>query len=463
MHMGDSGAWTSWMHVENPEGAIDRVELGRTMLGWVEDLFPLNRSLTGDGVRETLRFLAGIVPGLRIHEVPSGTKVFDWTVPDEWNVREAFIADADGTRLIDFSENNLHLVGYSVPFHGRLSREELEGHLHSLPDQADAIPYVTSYYKRQWGFCLTESQRRSLGPGPFDVVIDATLAPGTLTYADVVIPGETDREVLISTYVCHPSMANNELSGPVVAAALARWVASLPRRRYSYRFYFGPETIGAITYLARHVEHLRSHVDAGWVLTCIGDERGYSYLPSRQGGTLADRITLHQMDQLAGGFRRYSYLDRASDERQWCSPGADLPVCSVMRTKYAEYPEYHTSLDTVGRVVTADGLAGGYALMANILTTLERNHRYRTCLPGEPQLGTRGLYPTVSTKKWDYLPVFKLMGAIGFMDGELDTIEIAELAGLRASEVASIGEGLLEHGVVRIVDPPGLTSTHHGR
>jgi aminopeptidase-like protein len=411
-------------------------DTGADLHAWAKDLWPLHRSLTGDGVRATLSYLKGLLPDLTIYEVPSGTEAFDWAVPAEWNLREAWVKDPAGRHVIDTALTNLHVVGYSEPFDGVVSRDELLERMHTLPDQPDAIPYVTSYYRRDWGFCMTHDALQRLGDGPFRVHIDTTLEPGHLTYADLVIPGDSTDEVLLSTYVCHPSMANNELSGPVVTTALARWIASLPNRRYTYRVVFIPETIGSILYLSRHLEHLREHVKAGWVLTCIGDDRTYSYVPSRLGETLADRVSLQVLND-RGPFDAYSFLDRGSDERQWCSPGADLPVCSVMRSKYGEYPEYHTSLDDLENVVTPTGLQGGLEVMKSCITLLEANLKFRTILPGEPQMGRRGLYPTTTTKDLAD-EVLNMMNVMAYCDGEHDVIELCERTGLPWNEVVAI-------------------------
>lgn len=422
--------------------------LGQEMHGWAKDLWPVTRSLTGDGVRETLRYLKAVVPQLEVHEVPTGTRAFDWAVPDEWNIRAAWVEDADGRRIIDMDDSNLYVVGYSEPVDRWVERDELEEHLHSLPDQPDAIPYVTSYYRRTWGFCVTHEQRSRLGGGPFRVVIDSTLEPGHLTYADAVIPGTSDDEVLLSTYVCHPSMANNELSGPVVTTAIARWLLSLPERRYTYRLVYAPETIGSLLYLSRHLEHLKGHVVAGWVVTCIGDERTYSYVPSRLGGTLADRVSLQVLSELEP-VELYSFLDRGSDERQWCSPGADLPVCSVMRSKYGQYPEYHTSLDDLD-LVTPKGLQGGFDLLRSCLELLEANETWTSLMPGEPQMGRRGLYPTTSIKGGAG-STRAMMNVLTYCDADHDLISLCERTGLTWEEVRDILGRLSEAQVIQAV------------
>ena len=420
--------------------------IGLEMHSWAKDLFPICRSLTGNGVRETLSYLSRIVPAMTIHEVPSGTQAFDWTIPDEWNIRAAYIEDENGNRVVDFARNNLHVVGYSTPVDEWLTLAELQPHLHSLPEQPGAIPYVTSYYVRRWGFCLAHAQRESLADGRYHVVIDSTLEPGSLTYGEVLIPGRDKKEILLSTYICHPSMANNELSGPVVTTALARWLSELPERRFSYRIVFVPETIGSIVYISRHLEQLRRDVIAGYVVTCIGDDRAYSLLRSRAGNTLADRAAKLVMHRHAPDHVEYSYLDRGSDERQYCSPGVDLPVASIMRTRYNSYPEYHTSLDDL-KVVTPTGLEGGFEALRKTIDLIEHNRTYRATTPCEPQLGRRGLYPTLSTRGAGYA-VRSMTNVLAYADGTRDLIDLADFIGISADEAVETAEKLASAGLL---------------
>ncbi len=420
-------------------------DIGAQMYQWAADLFPICRSLTGPGVRQTLDYFARLLPGLETKSVPSGTQAFDWTVPDEWTIRDAYIADEQGTRIVDFRQNNLHVMGYSEPVDLWLDRDELDRHLHSLPDQSRAIPYVTSYYKRRWGFCLSQQQREALGPGRYHAVVDADLKPGVLNYGELILPGESSDEVLLSTYVCHPSMANNELSGPVVTAALVRWLRERPRR-FTYRIVFIPETIGSIIYLSRHYPEMKDRVKAGFVITCVGDDRAYSYLASRHGDTLADRAARHVMDRRIGDYRTYSFLERGSDERQYCAPGIDLPVCSIMRTKYGTYPEYHTSLDDLS-FISPSGLAGAYDALRDTLKVIEANAVWRATTLCEPQLGKRGLYPTLSTKHSGAI-VRQMINVLAYADGSRDLIDLAQAIGADALDCAAIAEKLSSAGLL---------------
>jgi aminopeptidase-like protein len=428
-------------------------DIGAEMHAWARELYPVCRSLTGDGVRQTLRYLNTLLSDrLTIHEVPTGTPAFDWTVPREWNVREAWIRDEAGRTVVDFRDCNLHLVGYSVPVNAKMSLDELQGHLHSLPSQPDAIPYITSYYAERWGFCLSETQRRKLASGTYHVYIDSALTDGSLSYGELVLPGSTTEEVLISTYVCHPSMANNELSGPVVTTALTRWLMALPNRRLTYRIVFIPETIGSIVYLSRNLEAMKRNTVAGFVVTCVGDERTYSLLRSRYGDTLADKVALNVMRSQVGEFKEYSYLERGSDERQYNAPGVDLPVVSIMRSKYNEYPEYHTSLDDL-TFVTPRGLAGSFEILRRCCEAMERNRHYRVTCLCEPQLGKRGLYPTLSTRETRAL-TRTMTDLIAYADGRNDLIEISDRIGAPLSDLYPIIDTLVQKGLLEPCNKP---------
>ena len=295
-------------------------------------LFPINRSITGDGVRETLKIISQTLPSLVQYEVPTGTHCFDWEVPKEWNIKNAYLLDPNGKRILDFKNHNLHVVGYSVPIDKEITLDDLQPHLHSIPEQPSAIPYVTSYYKEQWGFCLEHRQREGLKDGSYRAVIDSSLKQGHMTYGELILPGESKDEILLSTYICHPSMANNELSGPTVTTMLAKWLISQPTLRYTYRIVFIPETIGSICYLSQHMDEMKKNTIAGFNISCVGDNRNYSYLPSRKGNTIADRAAKHVLEHHAANYTQYNFLDRRSDERQYCSIGVDLPVVTVART-----------------------------------------------------------------------------------------------------------------------------------
>lgn len=421
---------------------------GRAMHDLMARLWPLCRSLTGDGVRRSFAILGETVP-LAVHECPSGSRAFDWTVPDEWTVREAWIEAPDGSRIADFADNNLHLMSYSVPFEGELELAELKPHLHTRPDLPDAVPYVTSYYRRDWGFCLSHRQYEALRPGRYRVRVDTTLAPGSLTYADLVIPGETEDEVLLSTNICHPSMANNELSGPVMTAWLGRWLAAAPRR-YTYRLVWVPETIGALVYISRHLEHLRARVVAGYQVVCTGGPGPFHYLKSRLGDTLADRAALHVLAHQQAPCEVLDYRHRESDERQYGAPGIDLPFGSLMKAKYRGYPQYHTSLDDL-ELVTAEQMQATFDLYVRIVETLEANRRYRTTVLGEPQLGRRDLWPNTGGKPNAHL-VDDLLALLSYSDGRHDLLDIAERHGNPVWQYRDAVGALVREGLLKAMD-----------
>ena len=422
--------------------------IGQEILDFAKVIFPINRSLTGEGVRETFRHIKEHLPGLTVHAVPSGTEAFDWVVPNEWEITEAYIEDSSGKRLVDFANNNLHVVGYSTAVDVSLSLDELQEHLHSLPDKPEAIPYVTSYYSDRWGFCLTHLQRMALVPDTYRAVIRSRKFQGVMNYAELIIPGESSKEVFLSTYICHPSMANNEVSGPSVLTFVAKWLQSAPRH-FTYRLVFLPETIGAIYYLSQHLEHLRQHVHVGFNISCVGDDRNYSFVSSRKGQTLADRIASHILPILSPSFVRHSFLERASDERQYGSPLVDLPLVSLSRTKYGCYDEYHTSLDNFD-VVTSTGLEGGFNMISSCIQTAESNRTYIARFPCEPQLGKRGLYPTLGGGKVS-ASVDVLLNVLSYCDGETDLLTLAEICGLSIFDVADAAKTLEAHDLIREV------------
>ncbi len=420
--------------------------IGNEILAFAKELYPINRSLTGSGVRKTLDCIKQRLPELALLEVPSGSSAFDWTIPDEWDISEAFIEDSAGQRIIDFANHNLHVVGYSGPVDVTLSLEELEAHLHSTPDKPDAIPFVTSYYADRWGFCMTHRQRVGLAQGNYRAVIRSRKFMGVMNFAELVIPGTSDSEVLLSTYVCHPSMANNETSGPAVLTFLGRWLLEQPRR-YTYRIVFAPETIGAIHYISQNQKHLKQKVVAGFNISCVGDDRNYSFVASRKGATLADRIAEHVLPQLSFSYVKHSFLERQSDERQYGSVLIDLPFVALSRTKYGCYDEYHTSLDDFS-VVTATGLEGGFNMVAQRITALEANRTLVATTPCEPQLGKRGLYPTLEGGKVS-TSVEVLLNVLEYCDGSEDLLAVAARCNLSITEAAQAANVLESHGLLR--------------
>ena len=417
------------------------------MYDWAVDLFPINRSITGNGVRQTLNYIKDIVPEMNIIEVPSGTKCFDWTVPKEWNCDDGYIIDPDGNKICDFKNNNLHVVGYSTPIDKEIEYEELIEHLYHIEDQPTAIPYITSYYSERWGFCLSSNKFKKLKKGTYKVKINSELKDGNLTYGEIKIKGESEKEIFLSTYVCHPSMANNELSGPVVTTALVNFVKSIKNRKYSYRIVFIPETIGSITYISRNIDEMKKNIIAGFNISCIGDDRSYSYIPTRYGNTLSDKVSKHILKNI--DYVEYSFLDRGSDERQYCSPGVDLPIATICRTKYGAYPEYHTSLDDL-TVISPNGLYGGYDKLKKAIELLENNNYYKVNVLCEPQLGKRGLYPTISTKTSGAI-VKNMMNFIAYADGNNDLIDIANIIGVQAEELFEIVEKMKKAELIEIV------------
>lgn len=413
-----------------------------------ERLFPICRSITGNGFRQSLEIIREILPEIVVHEVPSGTKVFDWTVPKEWNIRGGWIRRSSGETIVDFKESNLHVMGYSLPVHKTVSREELLEHVYTIPDQPEWIPYVTSFYKERWGFCMTENQKQTLEDDEYEVLIDKTLSDGSLTYGELVLPGETQEEILFTTYLCHPSMANNELSGPCLQTELVKYIKSLPLRKYTYRFVWNPETIGSITYLSKNIEILQEHLKAGFVLSCVGDNRTYSFVSTKYSDTLADRVLENVLRFHYPDYKHYSFLERGSDERQYGSAGVDLPVCAFCRSLFREYPEYHTSADNMN-IISPEGFQGAYEVMVKVINALENNGYYQMLCKCEPQLGRRGLYPTVSMKGV-YDAVRTMQHFIAYADGRNDLIGISNIIGTPVDELIPIKDKLMEHQLLTV-------------
>jgi aminopeptidase-like protein len=425
--------------------------IGKEIHKLATKLWPINRSITGQGVRDTLKIISKILPKLKIYSIPSKTKVFDWVVPREWKVKKAYILTPSGDKICDFDKNNLHLVGYSVPFNGNLSLHELKKHLYTLKDQPNAIPYITSYYEKRWGFCLSQNQFNKLKKGTYKVVVNTTLFDGELNYGELLIKGKSKKEIFLSTYICHPSMANNELSGPTVLAYIAKWLMEAKENNYSYRIVFVPETIGSITYLSRNYKIMKKKVFAGFNITCVGDNRAYSFLPSRNGKTLSDLIAQHVLFWIDPNFKKYSWFDRGSDERQYCAPGIDLPIASILRTKYGQYPEYHTSLDDLKNVVTPEGLNGGYWALRKAIIAIEKNQKYKVVVLGEPQMSKKKLYPTLSTKKTND-KVRLMMNFISLCDGKFSLLEIAESLKMPIWDLYDLVERLKFHRIIKPIN-----------
>ncbi len=423
--------------------------IGFTMYNWIKDLYPFNRSLTGEGNRKTLRYIKKIIPQLSIKKVRSGTKCFDWKVPAEWNISEGYIENQNNKKIIDFKNNNLHVIGYSKPIDKWINFNELNEHLYSLPKMKDAIPYVTSYYEKRWGFCITHNERLKLNKkNKYHVVIKSSFSNGNMNYGELIIKGKTKKEILLSTYICHPSMANNELSGIAVTTFLSKWLLQ-NKNHFSYRILFLPETIGSIYYLSRNYKKMKKNIVAGYVVTCVGDNRCYSYLPSKIENSLSNRAAKYILKRIDKKFKLYSFLDRGSDERQYCSPLINLPIGSIMRSKYGEYPEYHTSKDNM-KLVSPSGLSGGFVAIRKTIELIEKNFIYVNTFKCEPQLGKRNFYPTLSlhnsTEK-----IVPSMNLLAYADGKNDLLEISKIIKVDFEDCYYIAENLCNLGVLKKV------------
>ncbi len=449
----------------------ERKEIGQKMHAFAAELFPTCRSITGEGLRTTLRRIQQEIPIL-IREVKSGTTVLDWTIPEEWNVRDAWIKDSRGQRIVDFQESNLHVVNYSSPVRARISLSDLKSRLHSLPRRPDWVPYRTTYYKRDWGFCLPHRQLSQLADGEYDVCIDATLAPGSLSYGELLIPGETTDEFLISCHVCHPSLANDNLSGLVLAVVLAKQLLQRRGRHYSYRFLFAPGTIGAITWLAQN-RRVVSRIKHGVVLTCVGDAGNITYKKSRRGDAPIDRAFQQVLRETHAPHRVLDFSPYGYDERQFCSPGFNLPMGCFMRSQHGTFPEYHTSADNLDflkpaaladsfeKVLAAIELVEGQDDSASgpdfdyeshvsyhVFPTTHQHRRFLNLKPhGEPQLGKYGIYEAFGG---DVMPALWLLN---FSDGEHSVSDIAARSGLSFEKLLNAADILVSRGLLKEVGP----------
>ena len=433
------------MTIAGVRAALDLETAASEMLAWMADLYPICRSITGDGVRETLSLVKQQIP-LTVHEVPSGTPVFDWTVPKEWNVRDAWVETADGERVIDFRTSNLHVLNGSVPVHARMSLEALRPHLFTLPEHPDWVPYRTSYYAERWGFCLSHNRLQRLREGEYEVCIDATLENGHLTYGECYVQGETSDEVLLSAHVCHPSLANDNLSGIALLTFLARALAGL-RPRYSYRFLFIPGTIGAITWLALNEAHV-GRIKHGLVVACVGDAGRSTYKKSRRGDAEIDRVVAHVLRHAGAAYEIVDFSPYGYDERQFCSPGFDLPVGCFMRTPHGRFPEYHTSADDLDLVQPA-ALADSLDKALAVIEVLEGNGTYVNLNPRcEPQLGRRGLYRMLGGPADAGLDELALLWTLSLSDGRHCLLDVAERSGQPFAAVRCAADVLEHHGLL---------------
>ncbi|MDZ4752390.1 MAG: DUF4910 domain-containing protein [Flavobacteriales bacterium] len=416
---------------------------------YFDRLWPICRSITGNGLRESFRILQEIIP-LELLEIPSGTQVHDWTVPREWNIRDAYILTPSGEKVGDFRRNNLHVVNYSAPVSQKISYQELSAHIHTLPHKPEAIPYITSYYNERWGFCLPHQQWTSLPQeGEYEVVIDSELSEGSMTIGHLLLKGRSDREILLSSYLCHPSMANNELSGPLALAFLYTRIAALENREYSYRFVFAPETIGVIAYLSMFGETMKQNTDAGFVLTCLGDSGNYNYKRSKLESSLADQVAEHILKQGSDEYATRNFSVGGSDERQYCSPGYNLPVGSLMRSVYHEFSEYHTSFDNKN-FISFRHLEKSILKYMEIVEAFELNGVYKGLIQlGEPMLGKHDMYPSSASPEVNRAEVMRLMHFLTYADGNTSLLETAVKMNCHISLFANVVKMCLDKGLVK--------------
>lgn len=422
------------------------VALGQQTYDLISELYPICRSITGDGVRQTLRVLQEIIP-LEIYEIPTGTPVFDWTVPKEWNIRDAYVKNAKGERIVDFQKCNLHVLGYSAPIRATVPLQELKAHTFTLPDHPHWVPYRTSYYKEDWGICLTHDQLQNLPDGDYEVFIDASLENGHLTYGEFFLKGRTDSEVLISVHICHPSLANDNLSGVALATFLAKYLSELSLR-YSYRFLFIPGTIGSITWLNLNESRV-SRIKHGLVLACLGDAGSLTYKKSRQGHADIDRAVVQVLKDSREPYQIIDFSPYGYDERQFCSPGFDLPVGCFMRTPHGQFPEYHTSADNLS-FVQPNYLADSFMKCVSVLQILEGNRIYLNLNPKcEPQLGRRGLYGALGGGTDKRIHELAMLWVLNLTDGKHSLLDITENSGLQFGQIKLAADALHQEKLLK--------------
>jgi aminopeptidase-like protein len=427
---------------------LESSSLGDEIYSLIRELYPICRSITGEGFRETLARIRKEIP-LGVHEVPSGTQVFDWTVPKEWNIRDAYVKNTRGERIIDFRKHNLHVVNYSVPLHRKMSLAELRNHLHTLPDQPDWIPYRTSYYKENWGFCLSHNQLQAIREDEYEVCIDSALENGSLTYGECYLSGQSPKEVLISCHACHPSLCNDNLSSVATATFLAKYLGEA-QLRYSYRFLFIPGTIGAITWLSQNEDHINA-IQHGLVLTCVGDRGHITYKKSRRGDAEIDRAVAHVLKHSGQRYDIEDFSPYGYDERQYCSPGFNLPVGCFMRTPHGKFPEYHSSADNL-ELMDPASLAHSLVTCLSVFYVLENNRCYCNQNPKcEPQLGRRGLYRAMGGNRDEKLQETAILWVLNQSDGKHGLLDIAERCGLAFETVHDAAGLLLRHGLLKEV------------
>jgi len=439
------------MNIADLKTTLDPHGIGQEMYRLISELYPICRSITGNGFRETLSIIKTHIP-LKVHEVPTGTQVFDWTVPKEWNIRDAYIKNGQGERVVDFRASNLHVVSYSTPVHATLSRAELKGHLFTLPDHPDWTPYRTSYYQENWGFCLSHKLFLELQEDMYEVYIDSSLEEGHLTYGEYYLRGESTDEVLISCHTCHPSLCNDNLSGVALATFLAQHLGAVSRR-YSYRFLFIPGTIGSITWLSLN-EAQASKIKHGLVVVCVGDSGKSTYKRSRRGNAEIDRVVEYVLKHSGNDYEIGDFFPYGYDERQYCSPGFNLPVGCLMRTPHGRYPEYHTSADNLD-FVQPDYLGDSFSKYLAVLNVLENNKRYLNKNPKcEPQLGKRGLYGAIGGRSDAKTSQLAMLWVLNLSDGQHTLLDIADRSGLEFDLIRNVADILVKHALLQECPEP---------